>query len=251
MIGSKKPRAWFRFTKIDSFGCRLFRKPVLLEAMKVNGEEIELDPSGAAYLPGSATLMVADLHFEKASAFAQRGRPIPPYDTLATLDSLCNVIDRIGPKRVVCLGDSFHDEGAGDRLDPGTVLRFRELTQKLDWVWIEGNHDPEPPDNLGGAIASELDLGRLVLRHLPSPGAAPGEIAGHLHPKAAVRVRGRRVQGRCFASDGIRLILPSFGAFTGGLNVLHAAFTGLFAGPFHAHIIGRRGVRAVPSAKLV
>ena len=218
--------------------------------MKVNGEEVELDQSGAAYLPDSATLIVADLHFEKGSAFAAKGQPIPPYDTLATMDTLCNVIERRQARRVVCLGDSFHDDNAGDRLDPATILRFKQMTQDLEWYWVEGNHDPNPPENLGGKTVGEVDLGRLILRHLPSNGAAPGEVAGHLHPKAAVRVRGRRVQGRCFVSDGVRLILPAFGAFTGGLNVLHEAFSGLFPDSYYAHIIGRRGVRAVASSKL-
>lgn len=193
------------------------------------GVEAVCDPSGVLLLPEEQTLVVSDLHLEKGAAHARRGMMLPPYDTAATLSLLTNVIARHTPKRVVCLGDSFHDRRGAASMP--TVYRdaLARLTAGCDWVWISGNHDPEPPLGLGGETMETLSIGRLTLRHEPTPERAPGEIAGHLHPAARVAVRGRSVRGSCFASDGERMILPSFGVTTGGLNVLDAAFAGLFA----------------------
>ncbi len=219
--------------------------------MILNGVTVTLDPSGALYVPREGTLVAADLHFEKGSSYAAKGQPLPPYDTAATLRALAAVIERHRPTRVICLGDSFHDDGAGGRMNAADAATVRALTADRDWIWITGNHDPHPPEDLGGRIEREVMLDGLRLQHEPRVRAAAGQIAGHLHPKASVRVRGRRIQRRCFASDGLRLILPSFGAYTGGLSVLDRAFAKLFPGPFHAHMISNGHIRSVPSRRLV
>lgn len=219
--------------------------------MIVNGARLEPDLSGGLFWPAESLLIVADLHFEKGSAYAARGVPLPPYDTPATLDDLAALIERHEPQTVVCLGDSFHDRRAGERLAEADVVRLKALRAGRDWIWIAGNHDPEPPARLGGRVLDEYRRGPLRLRHEPRPAPAPGEVAGHLHPKAAVRVRGRRMVRRCFVTDGLRLILPSFGAFTGGLDVLDTAFQRLFPGAFHAHMLGRASIHRVASRRLV
>ena len=218
--------------------------------MIVNGADLVADRLGGVFWPERSTLFVADLHFEKGSALAARGAMLPPYDTAATLTALEALIARHAPQRVVCLGDSFHDAGAPARLGEQEVSRITTLTRSRDWIWIAGNHDPEPPEWVGGEVRTELALPPLLLRHAPRAGATPGEVAGHLHPKAAVRVRGRRMVRRCFATDGVRLILPALGAYTGGLDVLDRAFDGLFRGAFHAYLLGREAVHVVPSARL-
>lgn len=209
-----------------------------------------LDRAGALFLPEDRVLVVADLHFEKGSAHAARGLLLPPYDTRATLDRLARVIAARAAATVICLGDSFHDRGAGERLGADDLEAITALMAGRNWIWISGNHDPETPPQIGGDRAREIALGPLCLRHQPTAGPMRGEIAGHLHPKAAVVRRGRRITRPCFASDGERMILPAFGAFTGGLNVRHRAFAKIFPGPFHAHMLGRDHVRAVPSARL-
>nr|WP_244556890.1 ligase-associated DNA damage response endonuclease PdeM [Fulvimarina manganoxydans] len=187
-----------------------------------------LDPSGVLVLPSESLLVVSDLHLEKGAAFARRGMMLPPYDTAATLALLARALSRHPVRRVVCLGDSFHDRRGAEAMP--TVFRdaLVDLMVGHDWVWVSGNHDPEPPKGLGGETVETLSVGGLALRHEPTAGACPGEIAGHLHPVA--RIRGAVSQGRhaCFASDGTRMILPSFGITTGGLNVLDRAFSGLF-----------------------
>jgi DNA ligase-associated metallophosphoesterase len=224
--------------------------PNELAMAAVNGAALVFDRSGAAWWPEERLLVVADLHFEKGSSFARRGALLPPYDTRETLARLEAACGFYRPKTVIALGDSFHDLGAAGRLAPDEVARIRTLTADHEWYWIEGNHDPKPPEDLGGWSVATLACGPLTFRHLPQPGLQPGEVAGHLHPAAKVVVRGRGLRRRCFVTDGNRLILPSFGAYTGGLDVLDKAFAFLFANPFHAWMIGQDRVYPVASRKL-
>ncbi len=219
--------------------------------LTINGARLQADISGALYWPERETLVVSDLHLEKASSFAARGHLLPPYDTSATLRGLEALVARLRPARVVSLGDSFHDPAAAERLDGAAAERIRALTRDRDWIWICGNHDPAPPADWGGRVAPELTLGPLVFRHEALfEGPCEGEVSGHYHPKASVRVRARRLTARCFVTDGRRLILPAFGAFTGGLDVLNPAIARHFAEGFVAHLLGRDRVFAFPSTAL-
>lgn len=217
----------------------------------IAGEAALADPRGALYLPDFALLVVSDLHLEKGSAAARRGRMLPPYDTLATLDLLAAVIDTHRPRVVVSLGDSFHDGGGAQRLPAPYRDRLGALMVGRDWIWIAGNHDPDAPADLPGTVAGEIAIGRLRLRHEPQAGPQKGEVAGHLHPGATVVRRGRAVRRRCFASDGERLVMPAFGAFTGALDVLDTAFAGLFRREsLVAHMLGEERVYAVAGSRL-
>lgn len=219
---------------------------------EVAGAALTADPLGALYCAAERCLIIADLHLEKGSSFAARGVFLPPYDTAATLAKLMRLIARYAPRRVVCLGDSFHDRAADIRLGENNIATLRALQAGRDWQWIAGNHDPAPPRGLGGEAACELALGALTLRHEPRPGPQPGEVAGHLHPAARVVSPSGSTRRRCFVSDGARCVLPAFGAFTGGLNWRDAAFAGLFgAAPVIAHVIGRDRVYAVGASRCV
>lgn len=221
-------------------------------SLHLNGTALIAEPSGALYWPARATLIVADLHLEKGSSFARHGQLLPPYDSRTTLSLLANAIERRRPARLICLGDSFHDAQAADRLAPDDAAAIRRLTGSLDWIWIAGNHDPAPPETLGGRVVSDaLVDGALVFRHEALARAAPGEISGHYHPKAAITQRGRRVSARCFVEDGRRLILPAFGAYTGGLDVLDPAIATLYPDGFRVHLLGPRKVHGFPRARLL
>lgn len=217
----------------------------------VNGVELVADPSGVAYWPAEDTLLVADLHLEKGSSFARRGQMLPPYDTEKTLQRLSLAVGKWQPKRIMALGDSFHDKQAYQRLSQDAMVTIRALMSGRDWVWISGNHDPEPPVGLGGETETEIESGGLVLRHDPLIDAKPGEISGHLHPKARLVKRGRHVRRSCFAASRSRMILPSFGAYTGGLSVFDKAFRGLFEGrDFHALMRGDDQVYRIAGSDL-
>jgi DNA ligase-associated metallophosphoesterase len=216
----------------------------------VAGVAAEALPEGALWLESESTLVVSDLHLEKGSAFAARGQMLPPYDTRATLARLAALMARLKPAMVVSLGDSFHDGGGPARMDDADAGALQALVNAADWVWIVGNHDPEIPASLGGRIHDTLRLGTLTLRHEPTCGGA-GEIAGHLHPCAKVSAHGRSVRARCFATDGAQLVMPAFGAYTGGLNVRDEAFGALFPRGCTALMLGRARVYAAPPHRLV
>jgi DNA ligase-associated metallophosphoesterase len=216
----------------------------------VNGVRLRADLSGAAYWPERRLLLVADLHLEKGSFYAERGRMLPPYDSRETLSRLASAAERLGAESVCCLGDSFHDGEAPNRLTAEDGRRLRDLVSLYDWIWVTGNHDPAPPQDWGGRVVPELTLGPLTFRH-EARISAVGEVSGHFHPKAAVKVRGKRVSGRAFLSDGRRLILPAFGAYTGGLSSLDPAIASLFPKGFAAWILGKRGLYGYPSPSLV
>jgi DNA ligase-associated metallophosphoesterase len=170
---------------------------------------------------------------------------LPPYDTAATLARLSVLVSRYAPRTVIALGDSFHDGGGASRLTDTDRASLRAMQRSGDWVWILGNHDPEPADHIGGTFLNALSVGALTFRHEPTP-TGKGEIAGHLHPVARVARRGRAVSRRCFASDDHRIVMPAFGAYTGGLNVRDRAFANVFATlAFTAHMMGERRLYSI------
>lgn len=221
-----------------------------LVTFRLNGTELTADRSGVLHWPDRATLVVTDLHLEKGSGFARRGVMLPPYDSRATLERLARSVERLRPERVIALGDSFHDSAAASRLPSADADRIRTLTGTVEWIWVTGNHDPTPPLQWGGVVATELTDGPLTFRHQAETATAPGEVSGHYHPSARLRLKGRGVTGRCFASDGNRLVLPAFGAFTGGLDVHAPDLRRLFARRFEVFLMAADRIWRVPGDRL-
>lgn len=178
-------------------------------------------PQGALFWPARHALIVADLHLEKASWFARFGQMLPPYDSMATLADLAAVASATRAREVWCLGDSFHDGRGSERLSPDAQRMLRDLTAALDWVWITGNHDAGLTDRFGGRIADEAVVENVVLRHEADRHDTRPELSGHFHPKLRLAVRGRSIARRCFVAGANKLILPAFGALTGGLDAGH------------------------------
>jgi len=185
------------------------------------GETFEATADGALFWPARNALLVADLHLEKASWFARLGQFLPPYDSQATLTALATLVERTGASRLYCLGDSFHDRFGCDRLPASARALLTDLTSKLDWTWIVGNHDPGFADHCGGRLEDEVKLGEIVLRHEAVRDDAQPEISGHYHPKLRVHLRGRQVSRRCFVISSTKMIMPAFGSLTGGLDAHH------------------------------
>ena len=219
-------------------------------SVRVAGVTLAADCAGALYWPEEGLLVVADLHLEKGSSFARRGQLLPPYDTTETLARLARLIARYAPRVVITLGDNFHDRGGHARLVAQDRASLTALQRGRDWIWITGNHDPDPAEGIGGSFGATLTFGKLQFRHEPSSDAPEGEIAGHLHPVARIAQRGRAVSRRCFAADGRSLIMPAFGAYTGGLNVRDRAFAAVFgARKFTAHMLGDNRLYAFAASR--
>lgn len=184
----------------------------------------------ALYWPRHRALIVADLHLEKASWFAERGQLLPPYDSHDTLERLGALAASTKASQIWCLGDSFHDTAAASRITPVVAERLGSLTRSTRLVWIAGNHDGLSGGAWGGEVADELEVDGIVLRHQCSHHERRGEISGHFHPKLRVSYRGRTLRRPCFAADAQRLILPAFGSLTGGLDVEDPAIAVNFGG---------------------
>ncbi|MBA4353586.1 MAG: phosphoesterase [Novosphingobium sp.] len=180
-------------------------------------QEFRLGTSRALFWAEENALLVADLHLEKASFFARHGQMLPPYDSRATLERLAEAVRTTGARRVYCLGDSFHDSGGVERLEPHAAGMLDALTRATEWVWITGNHD-EDAKAPGGTVVDELSARGLSLRHIARKGKSGAEVSGHFHPKLRLKVRGRAIVRPCAVASENRLILPAFGALTGGMD---------------------------------
>jgi DNA ligase-associated metallophosphoesterase len=226
--------------------------PTLRSRIVVSGHELRPLAAGALYWEAEDTLLVADLHLEKGAAFAALGMLLPPYDTRTTLQRLEKVILAVDPARVVALGDSFHRSESAERLAADDLNFLLKLQQGREWYWICGNHDPRLPSCIGGTVCTTLTICGVTLRHEPSDKLSCREIAGHLHPVARIATRGAVIRRRCFATDGDRLVMPAFGAYTGGLNVLDEAFGPLFLRHrLEAWMMGRTDVYPVLGSLLL
>jgi hypothetical protein len=186
-----------------------------------SGHELMALPQGALFWPSRRALLVADLHLEKASWFARLGQMLPPYDSIATLSDLSALAASTGAAEIWCLGDSFHDSLGCDRLPEAARALLTALTGTTHWTWITGNHDPGFADHCGGLLVAEAEVDGLILRHEADPAETRPELSGHFHPKLRISHRGRQVSRRCFVATETKLILPAFGALTGGLDAHH------------------------------
>jgi DNA ligase-associated metallophosphoesterase len=196
-------------------------------------------------------LIVADLHLEKGSSYAARGQLLPPYDSRETLTRLAGAIDRYDASTVIALGDSLHDVAAGERIGEEELEMLRIMQEDRDWIWVNGNHDPEISERFGGHVTGDLAIDGIALRHIPSTGRVTHEIAAHLHPAARLVMHGYSIRRPCFVANGLRIILPAFGTFAGGLNVLDAAFEPLFGNDgMSVWMLGQEGLYPVATRLL-
>ncbi|WP_310497006.1 ligase-associated DNA damage response endonuclease PdeM [Sandarakinorhabdus sp.] len=195
------------------------------------GESLVPLACGGLYWPAQQTLLVADLHLEKASHFARRGWMLPPHDTAQTLAMLIDAVEATGARRLVCLGDSFHDRHGPGRMPDAARGALTRMIASLDWWWITGNHDDASAGTLGGRAVAEVQLGPLMLRHEAEPGDIQPEISGHFHPKVRIATRLRAITRRCFAVSGTKIIMPAYGALAGGLDCGDPAIARALAGP--------------------
>ncbi len=207
------------------------------------GEEFRLTPSRALFWPRENALLVADLHLEKASFYAQAGSLLPPYDSRETLERLAGAIGETGARRVITLGDNFHDSDGAVRLEPHAAGMLAALTKVVDWVWLTGNHDPALGEDFGGSrhggtVMAELEVAGMILRHRATAGEIRPELSGHYHPRLQIKLRQRHIRRPCAVisqdrSGSGRMILPAFGALTGGMDAADPAIVAALQ-PAHA-----------------
>ena len=209
--------------------------------LRFSDERLILDPTGAVFWPSKRILVVSDLHLEKASAAAMRGMLLPPFDTRATLEKLHRLILLYRPNKIISLGDSFHDNNGIERMSDSDRMHLTLMATETPFIWITGNHDSAPLD-LPGTSAFELQEEPFVFRHQADLqlGVHSGEISGHYHPKATIATKAQRVSRPCFVTDTARLMLPSFGSYTGGLDIRDPAIAALFPNGLRVLLLGQK-----------
>ena len=167
-------------------------------------------------------------------------------DVHANIEAMNAVLDAFKSERIdkyVCIGDVV-----GYGASPNECC---DIIRKTAAFTILGNHDADLPESIGGFICRSLTIGGVTLRHEPSFGRS-AEIAGHLHPVARIARKGEVFRRKCFATDGHRLVMPAFGAYTGGLNLLNEAFSSLFRWHrLEAWLTGRTGVYPLQASLLL
>ena len=210
----------------------------MTETVFFRGETLLLDPVGVLFWPARSLLVVADLHLEKGSACARRGQLVPPWDSMLTLERLERAIGFYAPACVLALGDSFHDDEGAGRLSDADRARLSGLAERAAFIWIAGNHDRRGTVDIPGTQAESWSLGPITFRHEAAPRAA-GEISGHFHPKASVATRAASITRPCFVAGAEKIMLPAFGAYTGGLDIRAPAIRAHFPSGGRAFLLGR------------
>jgi uncharacterized protein len=192
-----------------------------IQPLEFGGVQFWVAGDAALFWPARRALIVADLHLEKASSYATRGQMLPPYDSQMTLEMVAALAQRFDALAIICLGDNFHDDAGEKRLQGKAADLLRAMTLLYDWTWITGNHDPHVAAHWGGSVAVERLVDGIMLRHEAEPSWTGPEISGHFHPKLRMTVRRRNVARRVFVMNDQKIIMPAFGALTGGLDAGH------------------------------
>ncbi|CUH64238.1 metallophosphoesterase, DNA ligase-associated [Thalassovita gelatinovora] len=195
-------------------------------SLTLSGVKLEAMKSGALYWPDQRLLCVSDLHLGKSERITRLGGAmLRPYDTRETLAQLERDLLATAANSVICIGASFDDSASSRGISESDVMWITRMQAGRRWVWLQGNHDPGPLA-IGGTHMAELPLPPLSFRHLARIGAS-GEISGHYHPKARAMAQDQSVNRPSFLIDSDRIIMPAYGAFSGGLQSSHEVLTGL------------------------
>ena len=184
------------------------------------GEHLLLLPQKAVYWPRASLLAIADIHFGKAAAFRSYGIPVPRGTTSENLDALDMLIDATGADHVLFLGDFLHARAAHAAGTQAAMRAWRLRRQSLVLTLVRGNHDKHAGDPAGALGIDLVDepytLGPLSFCHHPDLEAPGYVLAGHVHPVYVLATRFDALRLPCFVVGARRMILPSFGSFTGG-----------------------------------
>lgn len=213
-----------------------------------HGNQLILHGDGTLFMPAEGLLIVSDLHLEKGAALSH-GAPLPAFDTKDTLARLAQRIEQSQPTKLLCLGDSFHTVERAFLLPPDALASLHEIAARTSIIWVTGNHDRNLPDRLPGTACDEMHIGNLRFCHEADFLPLQPTISGHFHPKARIKLRARALSARCFVQNDLDLILPAFGSYTGGLNILDEAFAGFLTANPTIHLIHDNKTFSMPFQK--
>lgn len=190
------------------------------EIIEWAGETLHLMPEKAIWWEREKTVLIADPHFGKASAFRFAGIPVPETTHDDDLEKLSAILDKTAATRLVILGDFFHARTGWTAPIFDTLVQWRERHLSVEMILVEGNHDRH-----SGRFDSRLriecvhgskKIGPFHCVHEPIEIPECFVLAGHVHPSFYLKDRaGSGLDQPCFYFGQRLAILPAFGSFTG------------------------------------
>ena len=191
--------------------------------VEINGEAVLLLPQKALYWPREKMLVIADIHFGKAAAFRAQGVPVPRGTTTQNLEALDELMALHETRQIVFLGDFLHARASHASATVAAMLAWRLRHPALRLLLVRGNHDlraGDPSASLGIEMVDEpFTVGAFSFCHHPDIAGVGYVLAGHVHPVFVLSSRLDSLRLPCFLAGPTRMVLPSFGAFTGGFVV--------------------------------
>ncbi|MBV8782087.1 MAG: ligase-associated DNA damage response endonuclease PdeM [Phycisphaerae bacterium] len=187
---------------------------------------LQLLPDKAIYFPACNTLIIADVHAGKGTAFRAAGVPVPVGSSQKDLQRIGRLLVLTRAERLVILGDFLHHKSSRDEETMACVARWRDAHSQTRMLLVRGNHD-----RTSGRLPGEWNIAEvedpfdegcgIIFAHQPRDGGDVPVLCGHVHPVVSVRDFDRStIRVPCFWFDHRNCgVLPSFGSLTGGYNV--------------------------------
>jgi DNA ligase-associated metallophosphoesterase len=195
--------------------------------LQLAGETVLLLAQKALYWPRQKMLVVADIHFGKAASFRAQGVPVPRGTTTQNLAALDALMAQHDVGHIMFLGDFLHARAAHAAATLAAMLAWRQRHPALTLTLVRGNHDRhagDPAAALGIEMADEpYSMAPFSFCHHPDLDTPGYALAGHVHPSYLLATRFDALRLPCFVVGPGRMILPSFGAFTGGFVITPGA----------------------------
>ena len=222
-----------------------------MKKIMFNNEIFFLDILGVIYWPRLMTIILSDLHLGKSMFWARHGKFLPPYDNLETLSKLKKVLRKFQISKIIFLGDVFHDDSGYESLEPETIQILNEILCNYEIIFIAGNHDLNisiPKIK----ILKNYTKDSIIFSHYPSTNVSEkkAQIFGHFHPKISVKISGRVISKKCFVIDKKKILLPSFGNYTGGLDINKNMLLNIFKKDCTYFMLGQKRILEIKKENL-
>ena len=189
----------------------------------INDFTILFDSSGSIYITELSILLMSDLHIGKSYSCAKNGNFLPPFEIDETIEKIKSIVDFYNPKKIISLGDSFHEASTLEIIDNIYINNLNKIFNKREVIFIDGNHDAElkSKEKIDAIFKDSLKLDNFNFTHIKNSKIINNlfEFSGHFHPKVSIIFNRVTYSLKCFVLGKNFCILPSFGTYTGGLNI--------------------------------
>ncbi len=213
---------------------------------KIFNYDVIFDIKGAIFIKQNRLLVISDLHLGKSLSINSLGYSLPMHDFSDTLYNLKKIIKEYKPSKVISLGDNFHDKNSIIRFNHESICELNSITKIAEFIWIYGNHDKVliNKEKINGNFMKSFREKELIFTHEKKNDKSDQfEFSGHFHPKTYVSVNNSRFYYKCFVLGKNFCILPSFGSYTGGLDVKSNIFKKIIRNNANLIILGKKKIK--------